>query len=209
MVPTPDKIDAYIKRLKKDRVIRGQNDVILADTAAKLMSKVHQISSGTVILESGKPIVLDPFKARFSFENFRNNKIVIFYKFAAELTALQGVWGDELTTDFDKWKGWVFDGALAVQMVSGREAMNYSDAEMLVFFNIDFSALTYWQARDRMTTIDREIAHVVWLCSTKGIEGDVYKTVTDKKDYTLTHFKAHELPKKSNRHLDQGRLFCD
>lgn len=35
-------------RLKKDLVIDGKNEVILADTAVKLQSKLHQLYSGTI-----------------------------------------------------------------------------------------------------------------------------------------------------------------
>jgi len=47
------------KELKKNNLYQGKNDLILADTAVKLMSKLHQIYSGTVILESGNGIILD------------------------------------------------------------------------------------------------------------------------------------------------------
>ena len=43
------------KKLRKDSVIDGKSETILADTGAKMMSKLHQIYSGTVIFESGKP----------------------------------------------------------------------------------------------------------------------------------------------------------
>lgn len=207
-VPTPERLAVMMKQLRKDRVIKGKSDVILADTPAKLMSKIHQMSSGTVILESGNAIVLSDFKARFTRERWKDKKVVIFYKFAAELTALQDVWGDDLTTSFEVWNEWLYDGALAVQMLSGREGMNYSRADLIIFFNIDFSALTYWQGRDRMTSMERKEADVVFLTTSGGIEKAVLDAVKDKKNYTLSHFR-NETPKESNRQMEKGRLFCD
>ena len=66
-----------IKRLKKDLVIEGQktDEVILADTAVKLMSKIHQLYSGTVKFESGKSQVIDLSKAEFIRTNFKNKKL--------------------------------------------------------------------------------------------------------------------------------------
>ena len=59
----------------------------------------------------------------------------------------------------------------------------------LVYYNIDFSATSYWQSKDRMTTKDRLKNRVYWIFSKGGIETDIYKAVTKKKDYTLRHFK--------------------
>ena len=47
------------KRLDRDLVVEGSDEVILADTPVKLMSKLHQIYSGTIKFESGKSMVLD------------------------------------------------------------------------------------------------------------------------------------------------------
>jgi len=59
----------------------------------------------------------------------------------------------------------------------------------LVYYNIDFSATSYWQSRDRMTTKDRTYNDVYWVFAKGGIEDKIYSAVTKKKDYTLSHFK--------------------
>ncbi len=81
-----------------------------------------------------------------------------------------------------------------MQIVSGREGISLRNAEFIVFYNIDFSATSYWQARDRMTTKDRKYNKVYWVFSEKGIETKVYKSVIQKKDYTLQHFKKDIKP---------------
>ena len=58
-----------------------------------------------------------------------------------------------------------------------------------MFYNIDFSATSYWQARDRMTTKDRKHNKVYWIFSEFGIEKKIHNAVSSKKDYTLKHFK--------------------
>jgi len=63
------------------------------------------------------------------------------------------------------------------------------EASSLVYYNIDFSATSYWQSRDRMTTKNRETNNIFWIFSRDGIEKDIYKAVVKKKDYTLAHFK--------------------
>ena len=56
--------------MKKDLVVQGNKEVILADTAVKLMSKLHQMYSGTVKFESGRSTVLDYTKAEFIYNKF-------------------------------------------------------------------------------------------------------------------------------------------
>ena len=58
-----------------------------------------------------------------------------------------------------------------------------------MYYNIDFSATSYWQSKDRMTTMDRLKNDVYWVFAKGGIEREIYKAVTKKKDYTLNHFK--------------------
>ena len=58
-----------------------------------------------------------------------------------------------------------------------------------MYYNIDFSATSYWQSRDRMTTKDRLTSDVYWLFSENGIESKIHKAVKDKKAYTVNHFK--------------------
>ena len=176
-----------IKRLEKDLVIEGAVNTILADTPVKLMMKVHQMYSGTIKFESGDSMVLDMSKAQFIYDNFIGQRAGIFYKFKEELNALKSIYGDQLTTDLEE-----FDNShktIALQIVSGREGISLRNADSLIFYNIDFSATSYWQARDRMTTKDRLESDVYWIFAKGGIEHDIYKAVTKKKDYTLNHYK--------------------
>lgn len=174
-------------KLKKDLVVEGKEEVILADTPVKLQQKLHQMYSGTVKFESGNSMVFDSSKAEFIKNRFSGNKIGIFYKFKAELDALKEVFKDNLTTDIDEFNE--TDKSIALQIVSGREGISLRNADYLVFYNIDFSATSYWQARDRMTTMDRKFNKVYWIFAQGGIESHVYKQVLNKKNFTLSHFK--------------------
>ena len=176
-----------IKELKKDKVFQGNEEVILADTGVKLMSKVHQLCSGTIIFESNKSQVLDYSKADYIAREFKGKKIGIFYKFSAEYKALKDVYGDKLTNEIQEFKE--TEKSIALQIVSGREGISLKEAECLIYYNIDFSALSYWQSRDRMTTKDTKKNNVYWIFAEKGIEDKIYKAVSKKKDYTLRHFK--------------------
>ncbi|MDB4789583.1 SNF2-related protein [Verrucomicrobiales bacterium] len=175
------------KKLKKDLVVEGKDEVILGDTSVKLMTKLHQIYSGTIKFESGNSKILDLSKARFIHDNFGDSKVGIFYKFKEEYNALKEVYGDNLCTELDEFN--TTDKTIALQIQSGREGISLRKAEALVYYNIDFSATSYWQSRDRMTTKDRLESDVYWIFAEKGIENKIYKAVSDKKDYTTKHFK--------------------
>jgi len=173
--------------LKKKLVIEGKREVILADTPVKLMMKLHQLYSGTIKFESGNSDILDYSKAKFIRSKFKNTKVGIFYVFKAELKALKEVYGDELTTELSEFEE--TSKSIALQIVSGREGISLKQADCLVYYNIAFSATSYWQSKDRMTTKERLENDVYWIFSRGGIEKKIYKAVTDKKDYTLSHFR--------------------
>jgi len=175
------------EKLKNDLVIEGKNEVVLADTSVKLQSKLHQLYSGTVKFESGKRKVLDYSKAEFIKERFKNNKIGIFYKFKAEFDALKEIYKDNLTDNLEEFN--TSDKNIALQIVSGREGISLRNADYLVYYNIDFSAVSYWQSRDRLTTMERKNNDIFWIFSRNGIEEKIYKSVQNKKDYNLKIFK--------------------
>lgn len=197
--------------LKRDKVIEGKKETILADTAVKLQQKLHQLYSGTILFEAKTetridkdgneyehklpPVskVMDQTKARFIQERFEGMKKGIFYKFTAELDMLKTVFGDNLTTDLDEFNR--TDKDIALQIISGREGVSLKNADALFFINIDFSAVSYWQARDRLTTKDRTYNDVYWVFAKGGIEDYIYKQVSKKKHFTVNVFKKEFLEK--------------
>lgn len=180
-----------INKLKKDKVIEGKKEVILADSAVKCMGKVHQLSSGTIKFESGTATVIDDSKAVFIKERFKNHKIGIFYKFQAELRMLKDVFGDMVCQDLETFNS--TNKNIALQIVSGREGISLKEADYLVYLNLDFSSLSYWQSRDRLTTMERKNNDVFWVFAEGGIEDYIYQSVVKKKDYTLSVFKKQFL----------------
>ena len=182
-----------INKLKKNLVVKNTDgQVILGDTGVKLMQKIHQLSSGTCKFEDGTSKVIDLSKANFIFDKFKGVKIAIFYKFKEEFNALSQVFGGEnLTNDVEEFDN--SDKCIALQIVSGREGISLKNAKYLVYYNIDFSATSYWQSRDRLTTMQRQSNEVFWIFSKGGIELDIYKAVLKKRDYTLKIFKENYL----------------
>jgi len=182
-----------INKLKKNLVVKNTDgQVILGDTGVKLMQKIHQLSSGTCKFEDGTSKVIDYSKAEFILEKFKGVKIAIFYVFKEEYNALLSVFGGEnLTNDVEEFDN--SDKNIALQIVSGREGISLKNAKYLVYYNIAFSATSYWQSRDRLTTMQRQSNEVFWIFSKGGIELDIYKAVLKKRDYTLKIFNENYL----------------
>jgi len=190
-----DDLTYYLaKKLKNDLVIVSHTgEEIIADTAVKLMQKLHQIYSGTVLFEDKTARIFDLSKAKFIKQYFKGKKIGIFYKFKAEYEALKQVFGYSLTNDLEVFNE--TDKHIALQIVSGREGISLKEADYLVYYNIDFSATSYWQSRDRLTTMQRKTNEVFWIFSENGIESKIYEKVKLKKNYTSQIFKRdYDIP---------------
>jgi hypothetical protein len=188
------------ERLQSDLVVTNkEGQTILADTSVKLQQKLHQLYSGTCKFEDGTSKVIDLSKAMFIKDKFKGEKIAIFYKFVEEYNALKIIFGQNLSNDLEEFN--TTDKNIALQIVSGREGISLSKAKYLVYYNIDFSAISYWQSRDRLTTMERKSNDVYWIFSEGGIEAKIYASVQNKKDYNNEIFKRDygiKNPKQNN-----------
>lgn len=161
---------------------------VVCDTAVKLQSKIHQLNSGTVKTEDGDAKILDRTKAEYIRDNYQGRRIAVYYQFIAEGFMLKQTlsnWTDS-PAEFRKSKDKIF----ICQIQSGSMGIDLSDAELLIFLNINFSAVQYWQARARLSSLTRTSRPLVhWIFAEGGIEEKIYKCVQNKKDYTNYYFK--------------------
>jgi hypothetical protein len=200
-VKMSDKVYQIANRLRIDKVVTGKDgQVIEADTEVKLLNKLHQLYSGTILFDSGTEIndglILDDTKVKWVLNKFKGRKIAIYYKFRNELLMIQvaaNLHGLLITNDADVFNKSDITCIYVSQFVSGREGVNLSSADALICINIDFSAITYFQVRARLQSKDRtRTAEVHWVFAEGGIEDRIYKAVTNKKNYTLSYFKKDE-----------------
>jgi len=171
-----------VKHLLRDRILEGKTETVLGDAASKLMSKVHQISNGTVIFESGNSTILDKSKAEFIRDYFSNQKIAIFYFFQKELELLKDVFGDSLTTDLETFN--TSDKNIALQQVAGSESISLKAADSLVYYSFGYSGKNFVQGIARMATIDRKEQNVYFVMQKDDINSRIYQTVKTKKRYS-------------------------
>ena len=177
-----------IALLKKDKVISSAGYDILGDNPAKLLGKVHQMCSGTVIDEDGNSHIFDTSKVDYIKKRWRGKKLVIFYKYTAELTMLREEFGTDITTEIE-----VFDNTskhIALQIRAGSQGVNLSKGDIQIVLTPDFSSKDRIQSRARMQKRKgRDRVDVYYIFSEGGVEDEIWKILQTKEKYTSAYFK--------------------
>jgi len=188
-VPMQEKTYRFVKELLRNRIFTfPDGEVVRVDNPSKTLWKVHQVYSGTIICESGSRKIIDTSKAKAIWRWFYGRKIAIFYKYISEFELLTKVFPN-YTTDPQVF-ACSSNAILLLQVAAGSMGVDLSSAEAIVFYNIDFSATNYWQARSRLFHKDRKNdAKVYWVFAQNGIEKKIYSVVQKKKDYTARYFQ--------------------
>ena len=182
-----DTLFKLVQELLDKRVVQGRSETILADTAVKMLNKIHQIENGTVIFESGNSMILDKSKAEFIKENFKGKKIALFYYFQKEYELLKDVFCDELTNDLSEFQN--TNKCIALQQNRGSEGISLKEADAIVYYNFGYSGRQYAQGRDRLTTKEHESNNVYFVLAKGGLNEKIYKAIKTKKRYNEKLFK--------------------
>lgn len=195
---TPETFKLQKEIIKNKFLILNEKEII-ADTAVKLQSKIHQLSSGSIISDDKSKIVIDYSKAEFIKKHFEGKKIAMFYFFKSEYDILKSVFSDKLTNDLNEFN--TTGKHIALQQVSGAEGISLKEADVLVFYNFGFSNVKFTQAIDRLTTMERKENDVYFIFGKGGIEEKIYQRLELKKDYIVSAFKKDynvKFPRKVN-----------
>lgn len=188
-VPMKPVTAELLHRLWHDRVAEIDGMAVLAANPATLLTKMHQISSGTVIAENGASIAFDDSKAICIRDHFRG-KTAVFYVYRQEEEMLKRVFPD-WTDDPEEFQA--SDSKVFISQVRrAREGVRLDSADALVFLNLEYSYLSYEQGRNRLVSKERETPADVWfLCSDCGIERSILEAVHGKTDFTLSYYRRH------------------
>lgn len=179
------------KEIEKNQVVEYGGRTFIADTPANMINKLSQISGGTLIDDEGNALTFDDTKAHFIKSTYQGKKLAIYYKYKAEYNLLSTTFPKH-TTDWSQFENEDIPVFLC-QIQSGREGISLRSADLIIMYNIDFSATSYWQARARMQYRDRVGAcEIHWLFSDLGIEARVYEAVSKKKNFTVSYYKKYE-----------------
>ena len=192
----------FYKKIEKDQVLEYSGRSFLADTPANMINKFSQIAGGTMIDDEGVPMIFDESKARYIKENYSGKRIAIYYRYKAEYKILSTFFPSH-TVDWQAFENRTSDVFMS-QIQSGREGISLRSADLIIMYNIDFSATSYWQVRARMQYKGREGACPIhWLFSDLGIESKVYQAVSKKKNFTVAYYKSKNGVKNSIKNKSQ------
>ena len=179
---------SLIRDLKRKRILElTDGSVVLGDTPAKLISKLHQLSGGTVIAEDDTHLIVDESKALRIRDVFQGKKIAIFYVYKSELDLLCSVFPE--WTDSPEEFQHSEDKIFISQVRKAREGVRLDSAEAIVFYNLEYSYLSYEQGKNRIMSKERTApAPVYFAISDCGIDGDILEAVRNKKDFTASYY---------------------
>lgn len=206
-VPMQPQTNNLFSNLRKDKVAQIDSYTILADTPAKLLLKLHQVSSGTVIDDQGRHLVIDRSKAEYVKDRFRGKKIALFYVYQSEEDLLKQTFPNwtESPEEFQQSDDKVFIS----QVRRAREGVRLDTADALIYYNMEYSYLSYEQGKNRLVSKERKApADVYFICSDFGIEKDIMDAVMNKQDFTLSYYhrKAQKSSKLKLNNLDITKL---
>lgn len=186
-VPMKEQTGRIIEAMRSDLMIEINGNAILGDSPAKLLTKLHQLSSGTVIAENGVHLTFDKSKAEFVRKQFAGKKVALFYVYQSEAELLQSVFPN--WTDSPEEFQASTDKVFISQVRRAREGVRLDTADALIFFNLEFSFLSYEQGQNRLVSKERTTpAEVYFLCSDCGIESKILEAVHGKQDFTLSYY---------------------
>jgi len=190
-VEAPDEIKEYVKRLKKDKIVKIGDRTVTADTPATLLTKTHQLYSGTVIPDdSDLGMIVSAHKldaVHVIAKRYRKN--AIYYTFIAEKALLIRAFGDRVTDDYQVFQS-RDDAIFCGQYISKREGIDLKEADAIILFSPHYAYLSYIQTLNRMQHITRDKPPLlVWIFCRNGIEEKIYNVVKNKENYTSSHFR--------------------
>lgn len=193
-VAMSEDLHTVYRTIEKEGIYKTQDDMILADSAVKVMSKLSQISSGSIIGEN-RTGLLSFHKVKKIIELINQHKsVVVFYRYKGDLELLkQGI--GKYTLDVEKWRECP-SIPLLLQTKTGSRGIDLSKADLQVYMTLEFSGEVWTQGLERQAHMNRETPYIVKvLCSVtpKGeetIDHKIFKTITKKQDFNVATFRS-------------------
>lgn len=179
-----DKIARYLYETIKYGIIKDLN--YYKANASEQFEKAWQLCGGFIYLND-EPIILSTKKAEAlkSLDGYT----IIFYKFIAELDILKDILKEQLTTNVTEYQSGSYK-YIALQYLSGREGINLSIADNIVYYNLDFSYTSYSQSLERASCKLKDSVNVYYIFYENiNFERRILDTLKDKKNFNLRTFK--------------------
>lgn len=185
---------------------------IVIDSIVKELQLMRQLCGGVIYDNDGRYMFVDDSKVkrlREIIESGKYRKVLVFYYYQAEREMIMRELNDIMIDSVELSRN--SDKHLLLQMVSGREGVTFAEADAIIYYSLDFSAVTYLQSQERATIRGKEKVDVIYLFSSIGFDELVFKQLQKKKRYTETLYRRDRvaLVGVGNRVDDVYSLFFD
>ena len=189
LVPFCDEIYDLALKLKTSPMVSFKGLALDSiDPSAKRV-KMHALCGG-MVMQDKDYVLIDDSKMKW-IESFikRGKRIAIYHYFIHEGKALRERFKDVFTDDIEVYAS----GAKSVfigQVKRDSCGVRLSTADALIVYSMDYSATNYFQWRDRLTHLDRDVVDIYFLYNDKlNLDQAVKASIDDKKNYTLKMFE--------------------
>jgi superfamily II DNA or RNA helicase len=191
MIKTNNYITELINELIKTKTLTIANNVIFADNNSREMQIIRQLCGGVVYKDDKSFIEISTIKIETLKELFKQyHKTLIYYYYQAEREMLLKYLKEIVTENLDEAKS--TDKHFIAQMTSIREGITFPECDAIIYYNVDFSAITFLQSQERASLQSKDAVDIVYLCSSDfpgkklSFEEMVLNVLRKKKRFTDT-----------------------
>lgn len=171
------------------RVINIDEYEIIAESSASALNKLHQLNGGTIKVNDKDSLIVSRHKVNYIKEYLGNDeKIVVLCNYIKERDLLLNSLLNS-TDEVEKFKNENFKYFIG-HIKTFSEGVDFSYADSMIIYSLNFSATTYLQSKERLANKKRTKPIVVHYLFTKdGIDEHIYQAVSNKMNFTNSYYK--------------------
>lgn len=179
-----------LEYFKSNRIITIDENEIVAETSASALNKLHQLNGGTIKVNDKLSLIVSHHKVNYIKENLGNDeKIVILCNYIKERDLLLTRLANS-TDEVEEFKNGSFKYFIG-HIKTFSEGVDFSYADSMIIYSLNFSATTYLQSKERLANKKRVKPIVVHYLFTKGgIDEYIYQAVSNKMNFTNSYYKS-------------------
>ena len=179
-----------LEYFKSNRIITIDENEIVAETSASALNKLHQLNGGTIKVNDKLSLIVSNHKVNYIKENLGNDeKIVILCNYIKERDLLLTRLANS-TDEVEEFKNGSFKYFIG-HIKTFSEGVDFSYADSMIIYSLNFSATTYLQSKERLANKKRVKPIVVHYLFTKGgIDEYIYQAVSNKMNFTNSYYKS-------------------
>ena len=180
-----------LEYFKSNRIITIDENEIVAETSASALNKLHQLNGGTIKVDDKLSLIVSNHKVNYIKENLGNDeKIVILCNYIKERDLLLTRLANS-TDEVEEFKNGSFKYFIG-HIKTFSEGVDFSYADSMIIYSLNFSATTYLQSKERLANKKRVKPIVVHYLFTKGgIDEYIYQAVSNKMNFTSSYYKGY------------------